>query len=74
MDSSNLIKVGKGALIAGLGAAGAYLLPFLTDGTLDLGSYGPLTAALLAVLVNFLRKSAFGDDEDDSPTTPAVSP
>lgn len=54
MSKEALLKVGKGALIAGGGAALAYLLEALPS--LDLGVWGPLVGAALSVGINALRK------------------
>lgn len=47
LDKENLIKIGKGALIAGAGAAALYILNIV--GTLDIGN--PITASFVAWLV-----------------------
>ena len=50
----DLIKIGKGALIAGSGAILTYLTSAIT--TLDFGAYTPMVVAGFGILVNFLRK------------------
>lgn len=54
LSKESLLKVGKGAAIAGAGAALAYLVEAIPG--LDLGVWAPLVAAGLAVLVNLVRK------------------
>lgn len=54
VSKEDLVKVGKGALIAGAGAALTYLTSALTS--LDFGEYTPLVVAGWGILVNFLRK------------------
>ena len=54
MNKEALVKVGKGALIAGAGAALTYLLEAVPG--LDLGQSTPIVVALLSVLVNVIRK------------------
>lgn len=54
LDKTKLISIGKGALIAGIGALLASLIE--ASPTVDLGAWGPLVAALLAVLANTVRK------------------
>lgn len=51
-----LWSIAKGAGIAAAGAALAYLGKYV--GGLDLGDLGPAVAAVLAVLVNVVRKAA----------------
>lgn len=55
LDKEKWVSVGKGALIAAVGAALAYLSQWATSA--DLGQFGPLLAAILAVLVNAFRKA-----------------
>lgn len=55
MDKEKLAKVGKGALIAGVGAAVVYLV----DAIPSLGipdAYLPIATAIGAVLVNAVRQ------------------
>lgn len=54
ISKTDLVKVGKGALIAGAGAVLTYLTSAIT--TLDFGEYTPLVVAGFGILVNFLRK------------------
>lgn len=61
MNKEKLVSVFKGALIAAAGAALTYVTEFVS-GT-DFGSFGPIVAAGLAVLVNLLRKYAVDDWE-----------
>lgn len=55
LDKPKLISIGKGALIAGIGAALASIINALPS--VDLGAWGPFAAALLAVLANTVRKA-----------------
>jgi len=54
ISKADLLKVGKGALIAGSGAILTYLTSAIT--TLDFGAYTPMVVAGFGILVNFLRK------------------
>lgn len=54
ISKEDLLKVGKGALIAGSGAILTYLTSAIT--TIDFGSYTPMIVAGFSILVNFLRK------------------
>lgn len=54
IDGVGIKKVGKGALIAGAGAALVYILEAIPG--LDFGGYTALVGGILAILVNFLRK------------------
>ena len=54
ISKNDLVKVGKGALIAGAGAVLTYLTSAIT--TLEFGEYTPLVVAGFSILVNFLRK------------------
>lgn len=54
LDKVDLKKVGKGALIAGFGAALTYLLQYATN--LDFGTLAPVAAALFSILGNGLQK------------------
>lgn len=56
MNKDKLISVAKGAGIAAAGAVLTYLTQW-TSGT-DFGAAGPVVAAVLAVLVNVVRKAA----------------
>lgn len=62
--SEKLIKVLKGAAIAGVGAGLAYLGAYL--GQVDLGAYGPALAAIMAVLANAVRQALAIPEVDDS--------
>jgi len=52
--SQDFQKVGRGALIAGVGAAGTYLFEALPG--VDFGEYTPLVVAVVSVLANLFRK------------------
>ena len=58
-DKETIIKIVKGAGIAGTGAVALYLLDFI--GTLEVGAYTPLISAIVPILVNavkeFMRES-----------------
>jgi hypothetical protein len=54
LSKEDWIKVGKGALVAGVGAAIIYVVDW--TGTVDFGSYTVLASAISAVLVNVVRK------------------
>ena len=56
LNKEKWLKVGKGAAIAGGGAAAVYLLEALPE--LELGIYMPIVAAALSVLINYLRQVA----------------
>ncbi len=50
----DLTKIGVGATLAGTGAVLTYLVEMVPN--VDLGTWQPLVAAVLAVLVNLVRK------------------
>jgi len=54
IDFTGLIKVGKGALIAG----GAVILTYLAEniGSVDFGKYTALVVGIASIGINFLRK------------------
>ena len=54
VSKNDLVKVGKGALIAGAGAILTYLTTAITS--LDFGEYTPVVVAGFSILINFLRK------------------
>lgn len=58
LNKEDLLKIGKGALIALVGALGAYLLTLV--GALDLGVYTPFVAAGLSIVANAMVKFAQG--------------
>jgi hypothetical protein len=53
-DKETLVKIGKGALIAGGGALATYLLQAIAQ--LDLGSSSALITAVCAILINAIRE------------------
>jgi len=55
MDKNKLISVAKGAGIAAAGAVLTYVSQWASGA--DFGSAGPVVAAVLAILVNVLRKA-----------------
>jgi len=54
LSKEDLIKILKGAGIAGAGAAAIYAIQALTG--LDWGIYAPAVTALAGILVNVIRK------------------
>lgn len=54
IDSVGMKKVGKGALIAGIGASLVFLVENVSS--IDFGEYTPFIVAISAVLVNLARK------------------
>ena len=54
IDKEKLIKIGKGALIAGAGAVLTYLVEAIPQ--VDFGQYTPVVVAVFSVLVNAVRK------------------
>ena len=54
MNKESLVKIGKGAAIAGAGAILTYLLEAVPG--LELGQWTPLVVAALSVAVNAVRK------------------
>lgn len=58
-DSATLVKIGKGALIAGGGVAIIYLLEGVA--TLDFGAYTALVTGVCAVLINTIREWKRGE-------------
>jgi len=60
-DKETLIKIGKGALIAGTGTAALYVL-----GALDKIDFGnavtPIVGALVPILVNMVREWMKGEE------------
>ncbi len=55
---AKLWSVSVGAIVAGAGAGGAYLLGWLSSAdAATLGPYGPLAGMLLSVVVNAARKA-----------------
>lgn len=64
LNIDNWKKIGKGALIAGAGAALTYLAQNLTG--LDFGQHTPLVVAVLSVVVNYVRKALTESTEPNS--------
>ena len=54
IDKLGWIKIGKGALVAVVGALLTYVLQ--TTGNLDFGVYTPAIVALMSILANTVRK------------------
>ena len=53
-DKETIIKIVKGAGIAGTGAVALYLLDFV--GTLEVGTLTPIIAAIVPILVNAIKE------------------
>jgi hypothetical protein len=53
-DRATLIKIGRGALIAGTATVALYLLDWV--GTLDLDIFTPLVAAIVPIIVNAIKE------------------
>lgn len=58
-DKVTLLKILKGALIAGTGAAALYVLDWI--GTIDVGVFTPIIAAMVPTLVNMIREWMKGE-------------
>ena len=59
-DKETLIKIGKGALIAGTGAVGLYILVAIE--VIDFGqTITPVVAALIPILVNIIKEWMKGE-------------
>lgn len=58
-DKATLIKIGKGALIAGGGALLVYVLQSLSS--MDFGEMTPLITSLCAILINSIREYIKGE-------------
>lgn len=58
-DKVTLIKIGKGALIAGAGAMAVYALEAVM--TLDFGDATPIVVALASILLNVVREYLKGE-------------
>lgn len=58
-DSASLIKVFKGALIAGGAVALLYVMQWLI--TCDFGSYSALVVGLLSVVINIVKEYRKGE-------------
>jgi len=68
LDSTDWRKIGTGAAVAVLGAILTYATEIIPD--LELGDYGPMLAAGLAVLVNVIRKILTDNSNNDDGTHP----
>ena len=55
MNKEDLIKIGKGALIASAGAALTYISAAITG--LDFGEFTPLVVVVWSVFANWARKA-----------------
>jgi len=58
-DKATLIKIGKGALIAGTGTVALYLLDWTTS--LELGTFTPILAAVVPIVVNAIKEWMKGE-------------
>mgnify|MGYP001567157962 CR=1 FL=1 len=54
LNKADLKKIGKGAIVAMLGAGLIYFADIVKD--IDFGQYGPVVAAIAAILINTARK------------------
>lgn len=54
LDLEDFGKVGKGALIAGVGAVVTYLVAVVPN--IELGTWTPIAVAVFSVLANVVRK------------------
>ena len=54
LDSDEMKKVGKGCLIAGVGAVLVYLAEAIPG--IDFGAWTPIAVAVFGVATNFVRK------------------
>jgi len=54
LESEGLKKIGKGAIIAVIGALVPFLITISTS--YDFGEWGPIVGAVCAILANYLRK------------------
>lgn len=62
-DAVTMRKIAKGALIAGTGTAGLYLLGWLS--TLNYGTvWTPVIAGAIPFLINAIREYMKGDEQD----------
>lgn len=59
LDSATLLKILKGALIAGGGVAAIYILEMIP--TLEFGAYTALVTGICAVLINAIREYKKGE-------------
>lgn len=58
LSRENWVKVGKGAILAGLGASAVYLVEALPG--FDWGLFAPVATAVIGVLANYVRKLIWG--------------
>jgi len=58
-DINTLVKIGKGAAIAGTATVALYLLDWI--GTLDLDAFTPLIAAIIPIAVNAIKEFKKGE-------------
>lgn len=58
LDKASLIKIGKGALIAGGGALIVYVLQEVAKA--DFGVYSPAIGAICAILINAFKEFVAG--------------
>lgn len=57
-DKETLVKIGKGILIAGGGAAAVYALEVAS--TLDFGQFTPIAVAICSILINVVKEYCNG--------------
>jgi hypothetical protein len=58
LNKTDLKKIGKGALIAGVGAIATYGLEIIPN--VDFGEYTPVIVALISVIFNAILKYSAG--------------
>ena len=58
-DKKTLIKIGKGALIAGGAAVSLYILQWLIS--VDFGVYTPTVVAILSIIINAIKEWRKGE-------------
>jgi hypothetical protein len=58
-DKASIIKIGKGAVIAGGAVAVLYILEVLTQ--LDFGSASPVVVGILSILINAIKEYIRGE-------------
>jgi hypothetical protein len=59
LDRETLIKIGKGALIAGGGVAVVYILQAITQ--IDFGGFTPIIVGIASILINAIREYQKGN-------------
>lgn len=60
-DKATLVKIAKGAAIAGTGAVALYALDWL--GKIDVGTWTPIIGMIVPILVNAVKEWMKGDNQ-----------